>query len=438
MTWVAVGVGGAALVGDIASSMISSNAAQSAANTQAQSANTATQAQLQMFGQTQQNLAPYMGAGTNALTQLESQLGLIQPATAPSATSSTGSTGAPGTAQAQPWITSSGFGPSSATFSPNVNISYSGDPVSAITQMYQNLLGRQPDPSGLSYWVGQAQRGVPLQNIASQIQSSPEFSQDAVKRSSLTGAGQPAGQPTGQSTGVSGYVPGSGTPPAGSPLALPTYGTTIGGVAAPAYGSTIGGLVAPQYFGAGQYQQSPGYQWQLGQGLEAVRNAASAGGGIDGGNTLKALTGYAEGLANQDYQQAYSNYANNYNNAYSNYVNNYNNIYSGALNNANTSFNRLQTLAGSGQNAAAGLGALGSQVSSQVGSNIVGAGNAIAAGKIGSANAITGGVNNLSQLAFLFGMNPNMFGGGGGSSGVIGNPGGFTFDNGYNSAFGGG
>jgi hypothetical protein len=125
---------------------------------------------------------------------------------------------------------------------------------------------------------------------------------------------------------------------------------------------------------------------------------------------------YGEGLANQDYQQAYNNYVNNYQNAFSS-----------ANTNANTSFNRLQTIAGSGQNAAANLGSLSSQTAGQIGSNIIGAGNAQAAGTIGSANAATGGLNSLSQLAFLYQTNPNLFSGG--SSGALSanslNPGGY-------------
>lgn len=49
------------------------------------------------------------------------------------------------------------------------------------------------------------------------------------------------------------------------------------------------------------FQQSPGYQWQLGQGIDAIQNSASAQGGVNSGNTLKALQTYGTGLANQDY-----------------------------------------------------------------------------------------------------------------------------------------
>lgn len=66
----------AAAVGTIGSSLISSNSSSNAANTQANAANQATQAQLQMFNQTQQNLKPFLQGGTNSLAALMSYLGI--------------------------------------------------------------------------------------------------------------------------------------------------------------------------------------------------------------------------------------------------------------------------------------------------------------------------------------------------------------------------
>lgn len=63
--------GAAAAIG---SAVISSDASQSAADTQAGAANNATQAQLQMFNTVQQNVQPYMSSGNNALASLTSFL----------------------------------------------------------------------------------------------------------------------------------------------------------------------------------------------------------------------------------------------------------------------------------------------------------------------------------------------------------------------------
>lgn len=138
-----------------------------------------------------------------------------------------------------------------------------------------------------------------------------------------------------------------------------------------------GPLNAP--FTMADFQNSPGYQFQLQQGENAVLNNASATGGVNSGNTLKALTQYGQGVANQDYWNAY-------------------NAYTTAQ---NQKFGQLQTLAGSGQNAAANLGALGAQTGASVGNNIVNAGNASAAGTVGAANAVNNGINGLSQNYLL-------------------------------------
>jgi hypothetical protein len=57
----------------------------------------------------------------------------------------------------------------------------------------------------------------------------------------------------------------------------------------------------------GSYQQSPGYQFQLGQGLRAVDAGAASQGILHSGATIKGEIGYAEGLAKQDFQTYYNN-----------------------------------------------------------------------------------------------------------------------------------
>lgn len=54
--------------------------------------------------------------------------------------------------------------------------------------------------------------------------------------------------------------------------------------------------------GAG-YKPSPGYQWQLGQGEEAINNASAAGGMIGTPQHQQQAGQLASNLANQDYEQ---------------------------------------------------------------------------------------------------------------------------------------
>jgi len=54
------------------------------------------------------------------------------------------------------------------------------------------------------------------------------------------------------------------------------------------------------------YQTSPGYQWQLGQGLRAVDAGAAAQGMLRSGATLKAEQTFGQGLANSDFGTYYN------------------------------------------------------------------------------------------------------------------------------------
>ncbi len=54
------------------------------------------------------------------------------------------------------------------------------------------------------------------------------------------------------------------------------------------------------------YQTSPGYQWQLGQGLRAVDAGAAATGMLRSGATLKAEQTFGQGLANTDFTNYYN------------------------------------------------------------------------------------------------------------------------------------
>lgn len=147
----------------------------------------------------------------------------------------------------------------------------------------------------------------------------------------------------------------------------------------------------------------PGYQFRLQQGLQGVMDQSTAmGGGINSGNTLKALMDYGQGQASQSYQQEFNNWlAQN----------------SQAMQGQNQAFSQLYNTAGMGQNAAAGVGSAAMQTGQNIGQNIIGAGNASAANSIAQGN-IWGSVaqnafspTNVNALASYMnpgtGMGPN-------------------------------
>jgi hypothetical protein len=201
--------------------------------------------------------------------------------------------------------------------------------------------------------------------------------------------------------------------------------------------TTLAGLLGPngqlsQGYGsfsaptAAQAEATPGYQFQLQQGEQALQNSAAASGGLLSTGTAKALDQYSQGLASSNYQNTYNNALNAYNTNFNTWNTSNNNLY-----------NRLFGLSQQGANATANLNAVQAGTTNNLTSNllggaqlqgndIMGIGNAQAAGTVGSANAlnsgITGGANSLGQgitLAQLLGAQ-NASNSGGGSNSMAG------------------
>lgn len=141
-----------------------------------------------------------------------------------------------------------------------------------------------------------------------------------------------------------------------------------------------------QQFTPAMYQKSPAYDFLLNNGLNAITNQASATGGVGGGNTLKALMGYGEGLADTDYQQQLGNYVNWQDQVY----------------------NMLNGISNQGLNAANSLNNNGTQSAEIAGNDIIGAGNAQAAGTVGSANAWGNALSNIGQMGMYAGLMSSM------------------------------
>ena len=112
--------------------------------------------------------------------------------------------------------------------------------------------------------------------------------------------------------------------------------------------------------------KTPGYQFTLNQGLQAVQNAGTAQG--LSGATIKGAANYAEGLASTTYENRLNDY-----------------------------FRLLET----GQSAAGALGVVGTTTGANVGATMTSGAAATAAGTVGAANAITGGISNLGGLAYM-------------------------------------
>lgn len=119
---------------------------------------------------------------------------------------------------------------------------------------------------------------------------------------------------------------------------------------------------APNY---NAFYNSPGYQFSLSQGQNAINRQASANGSLYSSNTLGALAGYTAGAAGTQYN---------------NYV------------------QQLMGLAGLGGSAVAGTNAAAQNAGNNISSAQLSAGNANASGVLGSAGAWNGAIQQGSNL----------------------------------------
>lgn len=138
-------------------------------------------------------------------------------------------------------------------------------------------------------------------------------------------------------------------------------------------------LLSPITMDQATLEKTPGYQFELQQGLQGVKNANTATGLGNSGAANKAAINYAEGLASSNYQQQFNN----------------------AVTNQTNQFNKLQSLVGTGQASAVGQGQISANVASNISGNTIGAGNATAASDIATGNAVSGGVNNALSYNYL-------------------------------------
>ena len=124
---------------------------------------------------------------------------------------------------------------------------------------------------------------------------------------------------------------------------------------------------------------APNYQWQLGQGQQALNAQNNATGGLVGGNAQKALQDYTQNFAGNAYQNAFNNYSNQRSNIY----------------------NTLASIAGLGQSAQTATNTAASNYGTNVGNLATGSAAAQGAGMVGSANAWSGALGNAGNIYSL-------------------------------------
>ena len=147
-------------------------------------------------------------------------------------------------------------------------------------------------------------------------------------------------------------------------------------------------------FGMADFQADPGYAFRLEQGMKGLQQSAAARGGLLSGTTLRGITDYGQGMASQEYGNAYNRYQTNRANQL--------NPLTGILGMGQTATNNVSNAAGAlGQGVAQGAAATGA---------------ANAGAYIGSANALnsalSGGVNSYLGYNMMQNMRQSSYGGG--------------------------
>lgn len=138
---------------------------------------------------------------------------------------------------------------------------------------------------------------------------------------------------------------------------------------------------------SGGFQQSPGYQFQLDEGMRNLNNRLAGMGMTNSGAAQREAMRYATGLASQDY----GNW-----------------------------FNRAAQVAGLGQQSAGQTAAAGANMANNSGNILQNIGSVLGSGQTQAANALLGGANNLA--AYWASNQRPTYGGPAGYSGGDGSP----------------
>lgn len=333
----------------IGSALIQSNASKKAAQSQSRAAEQATEQQRAMYDISRADLTPWRGTGELSLQTLSYLMGIDPRKTA-------------------------GFEkPSPVPTSPLSFASDAGQPLFDID-------GKPASPEG--YGIG----GVPTVNQA-------RYESDPIYRSAwdkhlathqqqygvgYTGDSDQMALAAGLKQLMAQERTAQGLPTEAEQMATETAAFDENLENDPNFGLLAKPFREYKPFTLADFQESPAYQFNLAEGRKALEKSAAARGTYYAPATLQDIGKFSQGLASNEFNNAYGMFNQDYSNAYNAYNTNMRNVW-----------DRLYALSGSGQNAAAQTGAFGTTVGGQIGENIIGAGNARAAGQIGQANAWT-------------------------------------------------
>lgn len=149
-------------------------------------------------------------------------------------------------------------------------------------------------------------------------------------------------------------------------------------------GNGVGSGYLTNQFGAKDLnaQMAPNYDFVLKQGQNALQASNNVGGGLIGGNALAGLQNYTQGIAGNQYQNAFNNYQTQRSNIY----------------------NILASQAGLGQSGQNQVNQAGMNSATAQGQLAVGGASALGQAQIGQASAYGGALNSLGNNAMLYSL----------------------------------
>lgn len=148
-----------------------------------------------------------------------------------------------------------------------------------------------------------------------------------------------------------------------------------------------------------QLANDPGFQFRMAQGQKALERSAAARGGLMGGGFAKGLARYSQGVASDEFNNAWNRQNTSNNNR----------------------FNQMFSLAGMGQGATQNMNAQAGQYANSMGDLYGAIGNARAAGINGTWGGAASGLRSAANIGMMIAGVPPVgaMGGGGGGGGAI-------------------
>jgi hypothetical protein len=177
---------------------------------------------------------------------------------------------------------------------------------------------------------------------------------------------------------------------------------------------------------AAEAAQTPGYQFTLQQGTQALNRGAAARGDLLSSGAAKQLEQYGTGLANQTYNDVYNRAMGQYQTNYQTFRNNQADMYNRLMGVSSQGLGAVSDLNRMRQAAAQYYGSAGMSAAGMQGQDILNAAEARAQGVLGAAGAWQGALGGAGSAAMGYGIFNRMYpggGAGGGGGNFMGGPG---------------